>query len=459
MENRLIVILGSVGALLLGTTILLSGQGLFLILVPTKLGQQGFAPSWISGVATAYFAGYTLGAWFGGRIIRRVGHIRVYGGLLAIAIASALALPLEADVTGWLALRFLYGASIAGVYLVIESWLNAVIPNKWRGRVLSIYTALSLGALGAGQLLINVYPTEGKDLFLLGGIVLAISIVPVVLSRVTAPEIAVFSHFSLPSLFRLSPFGIVSSVSAGLMTGAFWALTPLFGVARELSTSEIALLMAFPVFGGLFLQLGIGYLSDRMDRRTALLAAATGALLAALAILFLGGISLTFLLPAMTLFGGMTFALYPLALSHAVDQLAEGENVLPISAGLLIANGAGMAVGPLIAGQFFDHFGANGLIIFFALTAGWIISYTLWRISRHGPVPEAARSYFVPVGDMTTMGVELDPRIDPEMLAEESEEIIEPGGAGAGSTALEDEAGPPENDTPHVWSEDRDGPR
>jgi len=36
-------------------------------------------------------------------------------------------------------LRFLIGINAAGLAIIVESWLNALVPNEQRGRVLTIY--------------------------------------------------------------------------------------------------------------------------------------------------------------------------------------------------------------------------------------------------------------------------------------------------------------------------------
>lgn len=45
-------------------------------------------------VTAAYFTGFGLGAFYGSILIRRVGHIRAFGGLLATVICAVLLLPL-----------------------------------------------------------------------------------------------------------------------------------------------------------------------------------------------------------------------------------------------------------------------------------------------------------------------------------------------------------------------------
>ena len=65
-------ILAPLATLFLGTAILVTGHGLLTTLVPIRAEQLGAPASVTGAIATGYFMGLVVGAWFNPRIIHRV---------------------------------------------------------------------------------------------------------------------------------------------------------------------------------------------------------------------------------------------------------------------------------------------------------------------------------------------------------------------------------------------------
>ena len=101
--------LTKVTALLFGVAILLTGQGLQGTLIPTRAVLEGFSTVTIGAIGAAYFLGFTIGCLRGGRLLRGVGHVRVFAAMTAAASAMPLVLGLWADPWLWGVLRFLTG--------------------------------------------------------------------------------------------------------------------------------------------------------------------------------------------------------------------------------------------------------------------------------------------------------------------------------------------------------------
>src|SRR3546814_20761089 len=68
-----------------------------------------------------------------------------------------------------------------------------------------------------------------------------------------------------------SPAGVAGCAAAGLVSGAFWTLAPVFALNAGLDITEVSLFMSVIVMGGALGQWPLGYLSDRHDRRKVLL--------------------------------------------------------------------------------------------------------------------------------------------------------------------------------------------
>ena len=283
--------LGNVSSLLLGTAILVVGNALLGIVLPVRMGLE-HVPEFLSGlVMSAFYLGFVLGSARIQVLIRRSGHIRAFAALAAILTCCAMLHSLIFEVWVWMALRVLSGFCMAGLYAIIESWLNVRSTNETRGQVLAIYVVTVYTASFGGQFLVNIGSVGDGELFAIVGLAVALSLVPVVLTRVAGPEIDKIKAMSLMALYRASPLGVVVTGGAGLISGAFYALGAIYANALGLSVFHVSLFMGAPIFGGLALQYPIGRLSDRYDRRSVLLGVIGGTMIASVTLMLLAMIA------------------------------------------------------------------------------------------------------------------------------------------------------------------------
>ena len=146
--------LAPVAALLIGVSILLTGQGLQGTLLPIRASLEGFSTFLIGIIGAAYFLGFTLGCLKGGELVKRVGHVRVFAAMTALASATPLLHGLLLSPWIWSMLRMITGFCFAVLYVVIESWLNERSTSENRGTVFSIYVMITLTVLAAGQMMV-----------------------------------------------------------------------------------------------------------------------------------------------------------------------------------------------------------------------------------------------------------------------------------------------------------------
>ena len=143
-------VLAPVAALLFSVSLLLVGQGLMGTLLPVRASLEGFSTLSIGAFGASYFLGFTIGCLKGGELVQRVGHVRVFLAMAAIASASPLLHSLIVDPVAWSPLRFVTGFCLAILYVVIESWLNEAATNENRGIVFGTYAMITLLVLAAG---------------------------------------------------------------------------------------------------------------------------------------------------------------------------------------------------------------------------------------------------------------------------------------------------------------------
>src|SRR6202166_5268247 len=95
--------------LLLGMGVLMLGAGLQSTLLGLRATLEGF-PTPVTGmVMSCYYLGYLLGTIAAPRLLRQIGHIRVFAALAAVASAAALVQALFVNPFAWGAMRAICG--------------------------------------------------------------------------------------------------------------------------------------------------------------------------------------------------------------------------------------------------------------------------------------------------------------------------------------------------------------
>jgi MFS family permease len=391
----MIRVLSPVGPLLLGVAILLAGQGLQSTLLPLRASLEGFSTLSIGLMGGAYFFGFTLGCLRGPNILARVGHIRVFAAMTAAASAAPLFHGLWPDAWLWWALRFVTGYCFAVLYVVIESWLNEQATNETRGTVFSAYTLITLTVMAAGQQLLNLYDPGLMALFALASALVSVAALPVVLSARPSPNQPEHKiRLNLRRLFIVSPAGALGCLAAGLTTGAFWALAPVFVVSSSADYSLAAWFMTAAVLGGALGQWPLGFWSDHVDRRwvvgfASLLAMAIGVVMG----LSSGIESRLNLLLLSAAWGAVAFPVYSISVAHANDNAGPDEYIM-ISSALLLMYGMGAILGPFVAPGVMRIFGPGGLYLFTAAIHLMFLSYIMVRFIRRPSEREAEQGHF-----------------------------------------------------------------
>lgn len=401
----------SVTAPILSIIILMMGNGLIMTFSTVRMQLEGATTSMIGLITASYYFGLFLASFRVDKLIEKIGHIRAFSSFAALSAALIMIQGLYVNPYAWVALRFIAGIAMAGLFISIESWLLVKSTVKTRGKILSIYMIAYYAALAAGQYLLDLADPRDLTLFCLAVILCALSIIPVCLTRTPGPVMQEPSLLKINHLFRISPLGVTASVFSGIILGAVYGLSPVYAKQIGLSVSEIANFMGVTILGGLILQWPIGELSDHFDRRKILLLTAIATVIIAILITMFGNKSPSMLLILIALFGGFSFALYPICISHACDQIEVHDTVATTGA-LLLAYGVGSVIGPNIAPFFMQWFGPTGLFYFYIINGIFIAAVCIARILTQPPVPEDEKLPYSNIPRTTPLVGELDPRSD-----------------------------------------------
>ena len=355
--------LPAVASLLASYGLLLFANGLFGTLIGVRTQIEGFSAVIVGLVVAAYFAGLLFGALSCARFVSRVGHIRAFAAFASIMSVSALGIVLVVHPLAWALMRLLGGYCMAGMIMVTESWLNERCTNENRGRVMAFYMITNYLAVGLGQFLLPLGDPADFQLFCVASIIYSLALVPVLLTRASAPAPSKPKPLRFLALWNVSPLGFTAALGAGAVNSNFQGLGPVFAHDVGLTLGQTSAFIASAVFGGLLLQWPVGRLSDTIDRRTVIAIATVGTALASFAIASAAGRTTLGLFCLSALYGGLSFTVYSVAAAHANDFADPAERVRTAS-GLLIAYGIGASVGPILTSVLMGQTGPQGLFLF-----------------------------------------------------------------------------------------------
>jgi MFS family permease len=408
-------LLRPVTALLLSIAILLMGNGLNGVLLPLRAVGDHFTRLDIGLMGSSYYAGLMIGCLIGPAIIARVGHIRAFIAFTAVVTVTPLCHAMFSAPGAWWALRALNGLCFAGLFLSIESWLNAVSTVETRGRIFSAYTAINLTVITLGMQLVNLGQPMSFELFSLTAILYSLAAVPIALTRSVAPSPPPRSRLHLAWVFMVSPAAMLGSFLAGLANSCFWTLSPLYGKSIGLTDREIAVFMTVVVLSGAASQWPVGRLSDSLGRRHVSAVIATLAAVAALALTFGAGGERGYpvLLAFAALYGATAFPAYALCVALAND-LVHRKRAVEVSSGLLMTFSIGAVLGPLVASLLMAELGNRALFVHTAVAEALIVIVMQLQIARRPTLPEEHTEQYVVVPRTTQAVFELDPRTEPE---------------------------------------------
>ncbi len=387
----------STWSVFLAAALLGLGHGLQGTLLGIRGSQEGFGPGLIGLIMTGYYLGFIGGSRFTVRALGRVGHIRAFAALASTASSAALAYALVVHPVMWLVMRILTGFCMAGLYVVLESWLNDRADNEHRGRTLSVYMIVTMGAVAVAQLVLAAGEVGNTSLFMIASVLVSMSLVPMALSENRAPEIRVPDALSVGALWRLVPTGLVASFLTGVSVGALRGLAPTFGAESGWSTGLVALFVGAITIGASACQYPIGSISDRLPRRGVMLVVAVVgvAVSAAAAARDLSGTAAPLLAFAL---GGAVVPMYSLTIAYTNDWLGDAERVAA-AAQLIVVNGAGAVFGPILGGAVMQATSPGGLFVMIAATQACTAGYLGYRVLRARAPAVSDQTPFVPLSN------------------------------------------------------------
>jgi MFS family permease len=356
----LVAAIGSVAAVGLGFSITLP-------LLALTLEDRGISSTWI-GINTATWGLAAIAVTpFVSKLAARTGTAQLLA-LAILVLAATLPLFYLSPFWVWFLLRLVAGAAVTTTFVLSEFWISSAAPPARRGIIMGIYASVLSGGFALGPVILSITGTQGLFPFVLGSCVLALGIIPVLCGLKVAPKLDRREKHSFSRFLFLAPAATGAALLFGTIeTGAF-SLLPIYG-QRVGHTRDLVILLGIGVtVGNILLQMPMGMLSDRMDRRKLLMIIAAFGLLGA-AILPLVAASFWPLMIALAIWGGVIGSLYTVGLAHLGSRFT-GSDLAAANGAFVFCYSLGGLLGPATLGVAMDvwnpHGFAIGIGLFFA---------------------------------------------------------------------------------------------
>lgn len=293
------------------------------------------------------------------RLITRAGLKPFLLACIVGDLALFLLLPVMDGLYAWFVIRFLMGATVAGLFVAGETWINELAEEATRGRTMGLYAMVVAGGYALGPVLLPITGIHGWTPFLAGGAFIALATLPLLLGRPASPAFSTNPTWTVLGFFAVAPTLCAAVTLSAFKDAAGIPLIPVYAVRMGVGQDAAALMLTVLGAGALALQIPLGWLADRVDRYSLLFAcAASGAIGAVVFALTIGWGWYPWLV--LFLWGGAFSGVYTMALVILGDRF-RGAALATGNAAFGFCWGLGSLFGPAVAGPAMDLWDPHGL--------------------------------------------------------------------------------------------------
>ena len=348
--------------------------------------------NWLIGLnASVASAGILFVGPFLPRLIHRFGLKYVVAAMFTISFLSFGAILVVDHLAMWFAARFVMGTCFAALWTTTEIWLNGVVDDKSRGRVIGASGTLYATCQFLGPLVLGGVGVTGSVPLIVAmvplaiGAVVALSIKPV--EDGGEDEESSGNPHSLKLAITLASALVAAAFLCGIGETAMQSLLPLYGLAHGFDDAGAARLVAAFSLGEAVLVAGLGWMADRYGRRLTMRICVIVATITSLLLPLSVGSTLL-LWPVLFFAGGTVAGIYTLGIV-LIGQDFRNQKLTVVSTGYAMSYSAGCIVGSAPVGYLIDLFGPEALPLSIAVGFAGLTVYLFTRGGERRPVAEA----------------------------------------------------------------------
>ena len=377
----------SIAAAIVCNAINAIGLSIALPLLSVILAERGASGLMIGLIAAMSGIATLIVAPFAGVLVHRLGVVASLIGSITVSAASFFAFYFAEPFWLWFVLRFLNGAALALTLVASEFWINALVPARRRGLVTGLYVAIQSVGFVIGPIILVLIGSRGALPFATGTGLMLLAVFPALLGAGAAPVTQNTPRRGAAIAFLLAtPIATFAAFVFGALEGGM-NLLPVYGMHVGESETIAILLPAAVALGNLFLQVPIGLLSDKVDRRKVIMACAAVGVMAAL-LMPISARDIWSFFAVLFVWGGVVAALYSVGLA-LLEGSYSGSKLATANAAFVMLYSAGRLVGPPLVGASIDYWNPHGFAAMMALFPAIYLAVAAFNWIR--PDPAQAR--------------------------------------------------------------------
>ncbi|MDM7947516.1 MAG: MFS transporter [Oceanibaculum nanhaiense] len=293
--------------------------------------------------------------------IRRFGTLPVMYLSIVFGIAVLLAMPVFTSLPAWFVLRFALGISVGIAWIASEAWLNAIVTDRNRGKMLGLYVTCFAGGFALGPVIVGTVGLQGPVPFLIAAAILGASALPLPLARHALPPVPSHAAGNILRLMLLAPTIMLAAAISGLSDATVFALLPVYALRVGFAPETAVLLLSTFLAGNLALQVPLGWLADRVNRRLLLAICGAAGVLGPAAVAAALGTWLVW--PLLFAWGGVVMGVYTIGLCMLAERF-DTATLSGANAAFVMLYSLGSMSGPVLGSAAMTLWDPHGMLAF-----------------------------------------------------------------------------------------------
>ena len=315
-------------------------------------------------------------------LVEKLGMRRFLLLVLAVDVIVLLQFPRFDHLYAWFFLGIFLGAMTNCMLVTSETWINEIVDDANRGRLMGLYNALLAATVAMGPLVIPAVGIQGWAPFLVGACFIALAALPLLWTGPHRLSTHDESSFNIFSFLWVAPTLVAAVLLFSLKETAGNSLLPVYGIRSGMNEAEAAIMLTVIGIGGVSLAYPMGWLADRFNRYGLLVFCGLCGLAGAVLLPYAmdAGIFLYLLLFC---WGGVFAGMYTTVLT-IIGQHFRGRDLVTANVSLGMLWGVGSLVWPPVTGVAMDIRDPGGFpLVFIAASLLFVLFASgRWLLGR-----------------------------------------------------------------------------
>ena len=316
-------------------------------------------------------------------LVEKLGMQRFLTITLALDLIVLLQFPRFDHLYVWFVLGMSLGAMTNCMLVTSETWINEIVDDAKRGRLMGLYNALLAAAVAMGPLVIPAVGIQGWAPFLVGACFIALAALPLLFTGPYRLSTHEESSFNIFSFMWLAPTLVAGVLLFSMKETAGNSLLPVYGVRSGMGQAEAAIMLTVIGVGGVSLSYPMGWLADKFNRYGVLVFCGLVALAGAVLLPYAMD-ARVFLWPLLFAWGGAFAGMYTAVLT-IIGQRFRGRDLVTANVSLGLLWGVGSLIWPPLTGVAMDIWDPGGfpLVLIAASLVFVLFAAGRWLLSRN----------------------------------------------------------------------------